>query len=300
MDNKPLISVIIVSYNHACFVKNCLDSLINQTYKNWELIIADDASSDNSVEIINQWLTKYSLNVKKVFHKKNRGFIYTLNECINKSEGKYIKTIAADDIMFPELFQESIKTFEKLPNEYMMVYSNAKKIDENGNVGENLLSQAFDFDRNNLKTILYKGNFVIALTAMIKKEVFSQLGLFNPNFIIEDYEYWLRISDKYKVEYINKVLGYYRFHSDNISKKMDIEEECVRIKIHHDRKGEFSNFIVSDLIALYKKGRINSKTIDAYKKYNSKSKTLYYFLKLKIPYKFYNLKNKLLYKWLSH
>lgn len=296
MDSSPLISVIVVSYNHAHFVKKCLDSLLNQTYKNWELIIADDFSTDDSTLVIKDWLSSNNLDVKIVFHKNNKGLIYTLNECINISKGKYIKIIAADDIMLPELLRESVNALEKLPDDYMMVYSNARKIDENDNIGNRLLPQTFDFDRNDLKRILYKRNIVIALTVMMKKEVFSKLGFFNSDFIIEDYEYWIRISDKYKIEYINKVLGYYRLHSTNISKRIDVDEETVRIKMYYDKRGDYSNFIINDLINLYKHGRIKSRTIMEYKTYKSRSKVLYYFLKFKIPYVFYNLKNKLLYK----
>ncbi len=293
---KPVISVIIVSYNHSHYVTKCLNSLLQQTYKNWELIVADDASPDSSTEVINDWLNNKNIEAKKVFHSKNAGFCRTLNECILLAKGDFIKIIAADDVMLPELLEQSYNRLNSLPEDYAMVYSNARFIDENDKLGKIIFTNNFNFDRNRLQDILFKNNMILALTAMFRAEIFNKIGNFNPDFIIEDYEYWLRIAKNHKIDYINEVLGLYRQHSGNITKRIDLEEEVVRIKIYHDTEGKYSKIILNNITELYRQNRISDKIIQAYKNYKGKSKGLYLFLKYRISYKLYNLKNKLLYK----
>ncbi|TWP25141.1 glycosyltransferase [Apibacter muscae] len=293
--NQPLVSVIIVCYNHSAFVIQCLNGLLKQTYNNWELIIADDASRDNSVEIITKWLEENKIVAKTNFHKKNKGLVITLNECIKLVEGDYLKLIAADDVMLPNLLTNLVARFQNLSSEYQMIYANAKYIDEKGNIGDKLLKDTFDFDREKAEEKLFHNNFIIAPTAMVKTQIYSLIGEYNTKFIIEDYDFSLRLSKQYKIDYIPEVLGLYRMHSNNITKKIDMNEEVVRIKMHNDLQGKYSKIISSNILEFYKENRITNKIIQEYKQYKGKNKGLYFFLKYKIPYRLYRLKNKLIY-----
>lgn len=294
--NQPLVSVIIVCFNHSKFVLECLDSLLKQKFKNWELIIADDASSDNSVEIISTWLNENKVVAKTIFHKKNIGLVKTLNECIDLSKGRYIKIIAADDIMLPDLLSDMVERFESLTPDYQLIYTNANYIDENGNIGESLLDLNFDFNRDKIEEMLFKDNFILAPTSMFKSSIYSLVGKYNEDFVIEDYEFSLRLSKKFKIDYIPKILGLYRIHSNNISKKIDLDEEIVRIKIYYDTDGKYSEVILNNILELYRKGNITKKIREAYTGYKGKSNGLAFFLKYKLPYKLYKLKNFVIYR----
>jgi GT2 family glycosyltransferase len=197
--------------------------------------------------------------------------------------------------MLPELIEEEVTRFSQLPDEYKLIYANASFIDENGNIGKKLLQDNFDFDRDKVEEKLFTNNFIIALTTMIKRDTYSLIGGYNKRFIIEDYEFSLRLSKQYKIEYIPKVLGFYRWHTNNVTKKIDMDEEVVRIKMYYDEEGKYSKIISSNILNLYKQKRISKKIIEAYKDYKGKNKGLYFFLKYKIPYNIYTLKNKLLY-----
>ena len=103
-NNQPLVSVVIPCYNHEQFVQDCIQSVIDQTYENIELIIIDDGSKDNSIQKIQEKITvceKRFVNFKFIY-RKNKGLCATLNEAILLCSGKYLSLIASDDQMLPE------------------------------------------------------------------------------------------------------------------------------------------------------------------------------------------------------
>ena len=102
-NEKPLVSVVIPCYNHEKFVQDCIQSVIDQTYENIELIIIDDGSKDNSVKVIQELADKYGFTF---IHRPNKGLSATLNEGIRLSKGKYFSAIASDDILFLEKIEK--------------------------------------------------------------------------------------------------------------------------------------------------------------------------------------------------
>ena len=111
MQNFPLVSVICLSYNHEAYVVEALNSVINQTYPNVELLIADDCSKDNSVAVINDWLKEHS-NVHFIANEINLGSNKTFNQLAKIAKGEYIIDLAADDVLFPNCIEKQIATFQ--------------------------------------------------------------------------------------------------------------------------------------------------------------------------------------------
>jgi len=134
MNLNPSISIICVSYNHSKYIIECLNSVKNQTYNNIELILADDASSDNSVEIFEKWLKENNFPVKKNFHTKNIGLVRTLNECIKLATGKYIKYLSCDDFLHPEFIEKGIKKLEELSDDYGMIFTDCYSINNSSEI----------------------------------------------------------------------------------------------------------------------------------------------------------------------
>src|SRR3989344_1627663 len=133
--NKPVISVIMSAYNAEKYVGESIESIINQTFKNWELIIFEDGSIDNTKEIITKYSKKDS-RIKAFFNKKNIGyigFIKNLNNGIKLSKGKYIARMDADDICMVDRLEKQYYLLEKNPSLFL-VGSGAKIINEKGNV----------------------------------------------------------------------------------------------------------------------------------------------------------------------
>ena len=129
--NKPLISIIMGIYNCGSTLAEAIDSIIAQTYTNWELIMCDDGSLDNTYEVANEYLQKYPQKIKLIQHKKNQGLNITLNDCLKEANGKYIARMDGDDISLPTRFEKEVKFLDEHP-EYAIVTTPMKYFDEGG------------------------------------------------------------------------------------------------------------------------------------------------------------------------
>src|SRR5436190_19138080 len=125
----PLVSVIIPSYNHEKFVKECIESVLNQTFQDFEIIITDDSSTDRTVEIIKSFKDP---RIKLFVHSQNRGACVATNNCIRHSKGRYIAMLSSDDAWYPEKLTIQVRYMEDHPN-IAAVFGKVDWIDENGN-----------------------------------------------------------------------------------------------------------------------------------------------------------------------
>ena len=127
---QPLVSVIMGIYNTAKSLPDSIESILNQTYKNWELIMCDDCSTDNTFEVANFYAEKYS-NIKVIKNEKNMRLAYSLNQCLKEAKGEYIARMDADDISMPFRFEKQVEFLNDNP-EFMCVGSTIIPFDENG------------------------------------------------------------------------------------------------------------------------------------------------------------------------
>jgi glycosyltransferase involved in cell wall biosynthesis len=221
-ESLPLVSIVVPCYNHERYVKETIDSIVNQTYKNIELIVIDDGSKDNSVEVIKKLADKYNFTF---IHRPNKGLSATLNEGIKLSKGKYFCACASDDIYMLDKIEKQVEFMEANP-EYGMCYTNVKITDGKKTV-EHTRKKIGELTFENL---LFN-NQIFALSVMIKKDVFNTVGLYDESLYIEDWDMWLRIANAgYKIGFIEDYLGIYRKHDTNISsnfEKMEIASEQI-------------------------------------------------------------------------
>lgn len=293
--NNPLVSIVVISYNQAKYIKENLDSLKAQTYPNWELIVADDASKDGSIEEFKDWLKDNNVNAKKLFHTKNTGLATVLNEAIEMCNGKYVKFIAADDYLHPECLEKSVNALEEKGEEYGMVFTDFHLVNDSGeSVHFNINYENKDYfneDYSLKDSQLVKNNCIIAPTTLVKKEAILSTGKYDPSLLLEDYHRWLMINEKYKILFINKKLAYYRVLPTGITGKRHnrMVEEDMYLKIKYDKNGINKKQIFDYIYSRYRKNiKIQDFIIHEYLKYPYKVKRLSFFLKNKIPpYLFY-------------
>lgn len=223
---QPAVSVIMPTYNRADYLKKSIQSVLDQTFSDFEIIVINNYSTDDTLEV-----TKAFNDPRiKTINFKNEGIIAkSRNQGILQSTGKYIAFLDDDDLWCSNKLELQIKYLECNP-EFDLVYSRALIIDEH-DTQKGLL-----IDPNNVKSgqifldLLYE-NFIPILTVLIKKSVFDTVGLFNEDPLMraaEDYELWLRISLKSNVGYIDKPLALYRMHSSSVS--MAINKPQLRQK----------------------------------------------------------------------
>lgn len=206
-NNNPLISVIVPCYNHEKYVEECIKSIINQTYQNFELIVIDDGSIDDSAIVIDKLSKQYQFTF---ITQKNSGISKTINFAItNYCKGKYITICASDDYWPKEKLSIQVSFMEK--NLFFpMTYGKTHYVDENSKLIK-------EYDSNNLYLKggdVFESIFTFKLhppvNYMFNKNIFLELGLYPDGCLAEDYYMNLKISSKYNIGYIDSYLSYYR------------------------------------------------------------------------------------------
>lgn len=212
----PKVSVIIPAYNCEQFIGETLDSVLNQNYQDFELIVVDDGSRDGTANAISRYKGRLTY-----IRKKNEGTSAARNTGIAAAQGEYVAFIDHDDTWLPEKLQEQV-TLLNHNKEIHLVFSDAYVIDEKGRRNRSLFEICPPHSGMVFKELL-KDNFIPVITAMVKKEVFKEIGLFNPEYrIAEDWDFFLRVSERYPLAFINRPLAEYRIHSGSFSRHRDL------------------------------------------------------------------------------
>lgn len=213
MQNTPLVTIICLCYNHAEFVEEALNSVINQSYRNIELIIADDCSTDGSKQVILSWLKKYP-EILFIANEHNLGNTKTFNKALKHAKGDYIIDLATDDIILPETVEKQLNGFENSSFDNLgVVYGNTEWITNNKKhiryfmtVDENKKRIQQQPVGNIYIGLLNGNNNVGSVASMVKKEVFDRLNGYDENLVYEDYDFWIRASRIYNFDYIDEIL----------------------------------------------------------------------------------------------
>lgn len=228
----PLVSIIVISFNSSKFIIETLDSIVNQTYKNIELIICDDCSTDNTTSIISNWIkeNKVDFNIKLNFSNINNGISGNLQIGIEQSNGIWIKPIAADDILMPYTIEKFI--------DYVINYDSISVFSSDILCfGTKHFDQTFIDYINSSKTIANKNksfraqyrilkfnNFIFAPTIFYKKSAIDEIGgmdLEIPN--LDDWPLLLNFTkNKFRIFYIDLKLVKYRLHDESVQKSKKI------------------------------------------------------------------------------
>lgn len=295
--NSPLVSIIVISYNQGKYIRENLDSIKNQTYTDIELIIGDDASADQSVEVFEKWLQENAYPAAfQNFHTKNTGLATILNECLEKATGKYIKLLAADDFLHPEAIEKCVAKLESVGEDYGMVFTDTYAIDDKSRI----LPDIADYDAlgnvtaAEFRRLLPVGNRIAALTVLMRKTAVEKTGPYEAQFLVEDYYRWLRISQLYFVAYIPEKLAFYRQHEANVSavRKERISTEDLLLKAMFDSTGVARDQINSGFSRHYKKGTLSKKMAEVYLQYSFGIRRLRWAIKYKVPPAIFTVVNK--------
>jgi glycosyltransferase involved in cell wall biosynthesis len=220
-DKSALVSVIMPTYNHARYIGEAIESVQNQTYKNFELIIIDNYSTDNTAEIV----ASYNDKRIKYLKFKNHGIIAaSRNHGIKNSNGKYIAFLDSDDIWLPQKLDLQIELMES-NKDIGMSYVLYSHLLEDGSV-KGVFPKLGHRLRGDVFTSLYRKSVIANSGTVVRTQVFKELGLLdeNPKLVtIEDYEMWLRIAKSRPIDYVDhKTQLLYRIRCDNSSNMMKL------------------------------------------------------------------------------
>ena len=210
----PLISVSMASYNHSEYLSQAIESVLNQTFRDLELIIIDDASQDASRSCIENYAGQDD-RIRTIFHDKNQGIAFTANQGMAAAKGKYITFIDSDDVWMPEKLQKQIDILAR--DENLVVWSEGLIIDETDTpTGETFTGMNHSQDRERNGYIfedLLKGNHILASSMIFKRENLRGIK-FNDQFeYLNDFQFNVEMARLYKFYFIQEPLVYYRVHS---------------------------------------------------------------------------------------
>lgn len=189
--NYSMVSIIMGAYNCADFVSNCIDSVINQTYKNWEFIICDDCSTDNTWEILKRY-QEIDSRIKPIRNDKNSKLAASLNRCLEYCQGEYVARMDADDICLQDRLQVQVD-FLNNHQEYAVVASAANVYD-----GEKITSVRCVKEVPTKEDVIFGPTFMHP-TIMMRKEVYDDLGGYTVAQRTErgqDWDLWFRFFEK--------------------------------------------------------------------------------------------------------
>lgn len=205
---NELVSIITPSYNTAKFIAETIRSVQAQTYKNWELLIVDDCSTDNTDEIVQEYMS--DTRIKYLKNEKNSGAAVSRNRALREAKGKWIAFLDSDDLWTPDKLQKQIEFMEK--GGYHFSYTNYEEIDENSNA----LGITITGPKRVTKHGMYNYCWMGCLTVMYDAQ---EVGLIQIADIKKnnDYAMWLKVCKKADCYLLNETLAKYRKRSGSIS-----------------------------------------------------------------------------------
>ena len=212
MSTRPLISVVLPTYNGARYLPEAIESCRGQSYDNWELLIVDDASTDETPSIVEAFISR-DPRIRSVRHDRNRKLPGALNTGFRHSRGQLLTWTSDDNLFLPNTLDKLVRYLEDRPH-VDLVYAGCIGIDENGDRLEEgrILTAALE--------ILPLRN-CIGACFLYRRHVYEKLGDYDPeSFLVEDYEYWIRASINFTIHYLDEALYLYRVHPKSLSCSM--------------------------------------------------------------------------------
>jgi len=252
MRNSKLITIYITNFNYANYIDKAIKSVLNQSYKNFEIIIVDDASEDNSKEILKNYESNKKISI--IYNKKKKGLIRSSNIAIKASRGVFFLRLDADDYLHPNAIGTMFKIIKNSPNtalifsDFYTFNNRSKKLKRNR--------------YKNKKNYSVEDDPVHGACSLINKKIFTKIGGYNSKFDKQDgYYLWLAfLLNNHRVSHCKKLLFFYRKHNKSLSKNL--------VKIFNTRL---------DILNFFSKKNLNFKNLLI----NNKKKTILKLKKLK-------------------
>jgi alpha-1,3-rhamnosyltransferase len=254
-DNMPLVTAVIPVYNHEKYVVESIRSLVNQTYRNIELIVLNDGSKDRSHERILPLVEECKRRFVRFeyINRENIGLSATLNQALAWASGVYLSALASDDIALPEKIEVLVAALEQKGPTYAAAFGNALFIDDSGRrvcldkdgnisestnpesradvMGQYTRGRNIDCAGEEFGTYpsLIAGNYLPAMSNVVRTGAIRDAGGWTPGNMVEDVEMWLKLCKKFKFLYVDQPVALYRWHQSNSMKVLTGKLRCAAL-----------------------------------------------------------------------
>lgn len=224
-DASPRVSVVMATYNYGQYIAQAIQSVVDQTYADWELIVADDGSTDDTRKVVAQFRGD---NRIKYHFQENQGASAARNLAIQVSRGSIVAFLDADDAWVPTKLERQLALYDSDP-QLGVVYAGRSFMDPSGRVTGNevrSMARGYVLHEAVMRTIPPFSS------SMVRREVFDDIGMFDESIpLAVDYELWLRVALKYRFDYIDEPLLLYRTGHSNLSRRSQERRQLVLDRI---------------------------------------------------------------------
>ncbi len=227
----PRVSVIAQCYNHARFLVECLESVEAQTFRDFELIIVDDASTDDSAGRIRDWVARRRPAARVLALAANHGVAGALNAALAATTGSLVIRVATDDIWHPALLDRLVAALDAAPAQAPMAFSDAACVDaESRDLGRRFIAMhrpGFVPRSGAMLNELAVGNFIPAPTVLMRKAALDAVGAFDARLMYEDWDMWLRLATLGPLVFVPEVLAQYRIVDGSLARTLFESPDAV-------------------------------------------------------------------------
>lgn len=214
---KPLVTVLIPSYNHAEYVYESVRSVLDQTWDNIQLIVVDDGSTDDSVAILTDLSSTYGF---EFLSQKNKGLTATLNDALERADGKYFCMLSSDDIALPGKLEKQVAFMEGRPDVGLCGGSAIDIDNKNKPLKKQKKLEYAELDFDDVFMARKRGP--TAPSMMARTSALHDVGGYDPEIRLEDMDMWLKLTYKgWKIVCLEEIFAYYRVHESNTYKNLE-------------------------------------------------------------------------------
>ncbi|HLN44381.1 MAG TPA: glycosyltransferase [Candidatus Sulfotelmatobacter sp.] len=295
-----LVSVLMSSYNHGKYISEAIESVLNQTVKDFELVIVDDFSTDNSRGIIDEYRRK-DRRIRVLFHRRNMGISATFNDLIAEAKGQYVAILASDDVWIESKLEKQLEVLTA--DGSLIVWSEGEVIDSNsmptGGTFTSIYATPATKKSGQILEQLLCGNFIFGSSLLYKTEYAKKLHYDERLKFLNDYKVMIDLAENYSFFFIEEPLAKYRIHGRNSI--LSYEESWIReaavisqylLKKYGNRMSEDAKLIMFKRLTTYYLSA-NSKLaryylLQTFKKERSLDNLIYLVMGDKTPQVFIN------------
>lgn len=288
--HPPLVSIIASSYNHERWIVETLESISAQTFRDFELVYADDASSDQSVKLATEWLRDRPFAVQTVLHSENRGVCRTFNDALKRCRGRYLQIVSCDDILFPEKLARQVALLEEAEADVALVYSGADIIDADG---ASIGSECRDLVRTLSTELssrpfesLLRGNTISAPSVLVRADAIRSTGGYDEGLSCEDWDMWLRLARSWRFLHSPYVSVAYRLLGNALHTKLARADTYWTLRKHVDVPLARSG-MMWEVYRLYEAGKLTADVrhdfLDCARKFADMRNARNYLIRWNVP-----------------
>lgn len=218
------VTVVVSCYNHQAYIEQCLESVAAQTVQAQQVIVIDDASSDESADVIRRWIARSGLDYTFIHHSQNRGVCATLNEALALAVGEYFVHVSGDDWEEPDRLETQERAFKKASSDVAFIIGDIREVDVAGativdhDFGLRLGDLLDEGSGAELLPRLLNENVIPAPGVIIRTDVVREVGGYDETLAFEDYDLWLRLASTHSLGYAPGVVANYRVITSSLTR----------------------------------------------------------------------------------